>query len=283
MTTEKSELESFFHSLRSRSESDALEIFQRLRNEPDLLSVLQSVKDGDLLLQATSRQIDDTENPFEQSAITSSARSRQLEFSQSNFTAWDSSRNDVKDTNSNTLATLPMKRKHDKLKSGTSSMDELYNYIHLMPEAAVASVVQKIRSSDNPMSVISFIRHGDPVYQQLLMTPDEESTQVQVRSLDADALQNSRLQLPARPWTIVAGNGIVSHLISNFFDREYSCLEPFVNELAFVTDMVAGEVTKAKYCSPLLVNALCALSAVSLPKAIAIIYVLSLTLLSVKF
>ena len=52
--------------------------------------------------------------------------------------------------------------------------------------------------------------------------------------------------------------------ISIFFDREQPFLESFVNEQAFVADINSEDKSKAKSCSPLLVNAIYAYSAVGL-------------------
>ena len=69
--------------------------------------------------------------------------------------------------------------------------------------------------------------------------------------------------MPARPWTIIAGDDIVSHLISIFFDREQTGLGLYMDQRVFVKDMVAGDASKAVNCSPVLVNAMCAYIAVS--------------------
>jgi hypothetical protein len=81
--------------------------------------------------------------------------------------------------------------------------------------------------------------------------------------IDADALRESRLKLPAQPWTNVAKDGIVSDLVSCFLDAEQPYFCPMLDAQAFISDMTAADVTTARYCSPLLVNAMCAVGAVS--------------------
>lgn len=81
--------------------------------------------------------------------------------------------------------------------------------------------------------------------------------------IDTDALQASRSKVPARPWTNVAGDGIVSHLISTFLDLEQPYFFPMIDPRAFIVDMKAANIATANYCSPMLVNAMCAVGAVS--------------------
>ena len=60
------------------------------------------------------------------------------------------------------------------------------------------------------------------------------------------------------------GHGIVSHLVSTFFDLEQPFIMPSVNEQAFLVDMASEGASKAQVCSPQLVNAVCACAAVGL-------------------
>ena len=72
-------------------------------------------------------------------------------------------------------------------------MLKLYHYIHSLSEAEVARIVQRIRSCDDPISVLNFVRNGDPIYQQTLAYPGDEEDQIRLRSLDAAALCHSRI------------------------------------------------------------------------------------------
>lgn len=89
--------------------------------------------------------------------------------------------------------------------------------------------------------------------------------------LDATAMRQSPIKVPSRPWTNVAGDGIVSHLVSIFFDQEQQFLMPYVDKKIFLADMALGDRLNSQFCSPLLVNSICALSAVGCryPKAIS--------------
>lgn len=83
-------------------------------------------------------------------------------------------------------------------------------------------------------------------------------------SLDFSALSASDLKLRAQPWTALAGDGLVSELLSSFFAHENCYYLSFVDQERFVDDMEAGDVNHSEFCSPLLVNAICALRSVSL-------------------
>lgn len=81
--------------------------------------------------------------------------------------------------------------------------------------------------------------------------------------IEAESLQETSLRLPARPWTTVAGDGIVSGLVSRFFDIDQPFFCVMVDHSALISDMRASDTAVARYCSPMLVNAICALGAVS--------------------
>ena len=50
-----------------------------------------------------------------------------------------------------------------------------------------------------------------------------------MNEVEADALAKSPLKVPARPWTSVTGDGIVSNLISSFFKWDDSIMYPFMD------------------------------------------------------
>lgn len=82
--------------------------------------------------------------------------------------------------------------------------------------------MQRIRSGSDPFSILNFILHCDP--HQSLECSSDTAYSKQLGALDAAALRESVLQAPARPWTMTAGDGIVSRLISIFFAREQTGL-----------------------------------------------------------
>ena len=190
--TEKSELQEFLRSLRARSESDAFELFQRLRSEADPFSVLKLIKNGDLLLQALSRQPSDHGSPSNHSTTLSEHRKTNAP-RPTETRALAPSGVGEKNVEPNAVSIVPLKRKHATLQSGMDQMLELYCYIHSMSEAEVARIVQRIRLCDDPISVLNFVRNDDPIYQQTLAYPGDEEDQIRLRSLDAAALSYSRI------------------------------------------------------------------------------------------
>lgn len=82
--------------------------------------------------------------------------------------------------------------------------------------------------------------------------------------LELNALASSAIKVPARPWTLLAGNGLVSELISAFFTYDHVSRIHFVDQKCSLDDMQAESIAKAIFCSPLLVNAMRALRCVSI-------------------
>lgn len=269
MEDERSDLQELLHALRSRSEAEATEIFRRLRLESDPSATLNLIRDGDLLLQTFPGQPNDDgreDNATHRSQLghrvtAPAADAGHLAVSQGQ----PGSGATKSTTESETVGSMTLERKHDVSSSDVDRIRGLLYYIHALPEAHVASIVQRIRSSHDPLSVLQFLEHGDPKFQQVLADSQNQINDARLGALDAAALRSSRIKVPARPWTIVAADGIVSHLISTFFELEQTFLMPFVDEEAFLAEMASGDATKARACSPLLVNAMCAMTAVGLP------------------
>jgi len=109
---------------------------------------------------------------------------------------------------------------------------------------------------------LKFIKEAD----LLLSEPSSSSSRIldpRVRKLDLDALRDSPIKVRAYPWTTVAGDGLVSSLISSFFAWDNPFFYSFVDQECFLEDMKQRDPLKAVFCSPLLVNAICAMRAVS--------------------
>jgi hypothetical protein len=91
-----------------------------------------------------------------------------------------------------------------------------------------------------------------------------------VQRSNEDRIRPQSLLLPpiavlAHPWTTLASDEVVSHLVSLYFTWEQPCLQ-FIDKTAFLVDMKAGENSRpGGFCSPLLVSALLAQACVSLP------------------
>ena len=145
-------------------------------------------------------------------------------------------------------------------------MKTLIEYFRTQPENEVQEVLRILRSSTDLVSVIRLVKEsnvllaatGDPAG-----SPSGESEQAQLDELDSQALARSTIRVPARPWTAVAGDGLVSELVSSFFAVDHPHVYSFVDRDCFIADMRSQNPKDAKYCSPFLVNAICAFRCVS--------------------
>jgi hypothetical protein len=164
------------------------------------------------------------------------------------------------DVAAGTTRQVAIKRKASSLEEENHQLHTLFAYIRTRPPDDVAEIVKRIRNSSDLIEVLRFAQDGDLSLQQRLQRklPDPRTIRI-----EADSLQGTGLRLPARPWTAVAGDGIVSDLVSRFFDIDQPFYCAMVDHSAFVFDMRASDTAVARYCSPMLVNAICALGAVS--------------------
>ncbi|KAK5991212.1 Notoamide biosynthesis transcriptional activator notL'-like protein [Cladobotryum mycophilum] len=151
-----------------------------------------------------------------------------------------------------------IQRHNDTLKRENEQLRELFDLLKRLPEGEAYETLAHIRSADDPIAALRHARSASV----LLVNPDDPATMPTTRAthpranaLNLNALSNSPLRVHARPWTIVAGDGIVSDLISSFFLWDDAFAYPFIDREAFLEDMKLGDIDRAKYCSPFLVNA----------------------------
>lgn len=105
--------------------------------------------------------------------------------------------------------------------------------------------------------------------QQIMHSNDEQGhAQTNARRSNEDRIRPQSLLLPpitahAHPWTTLASDEVVSHLLSLYFTWEQPCLQ-FIDKAAFISDIKAGRNSREDgFCSPLLVSALLAHACVS--------------------
>jgi len=156
---------------------------------------------------------------------------------------------------------LVQKRKYEKMERDLDDLQELYKYLRTRPEWEVAEIVSRIRANHDPLAVLRFIKDGDMLVEASMAGRRGAETS-QLQQLDADALRRSSLRVAARPWTVIAGDGVVSELISIFFTIEQPSFGTYVDKTYFLRDMRSGTAIGAKLCSPFLVNAICAYASV---------------------
>ena len=192
---ENTELREFLLSLRSRSESESLTIFHRLRTEADLSTVLAQVRDSDLLLGAFSRQSGKSGEEGELAEKLEEANTTRTSGSKSRPTGsfhHESARSGTHDSqeprslNSSALEknlkeagaadTVLMKEKqHKAARNMLVRVEELYHCIRSVPEAEVVGIIQRIQSSDNPLSVLELVQGGDDLtYPPSSLDPEDE-------------------------------------------------------------------------------------------------------------
>lgn len=156
---------------------------------------------------------------------------------------------------------MALKRKYDVAQDELDCLRELYGYLRTRPEADALQILRQIRNAPDAFEALRFIQQGSLLLQ---LGTNPERLDTKMRLVDADALLNSRIKVHAAPWTSVAGDGIVSHLLTQLFHREQPFILPFLDEECILADMASGDIVNAKFCSPLLVNAMCAFGAVRL-------------------
>lgn len=138
----------------------------------------------------------------------------------------------------------------------------LYDLLHSRPELEAAEIFQLLRTTKDPLLLLQFLEESVlPV--QMPAEHDVAHRDPRVEKVDAGFLANSALKVHARPWTTVAGDGLVSDLITSFFMWDSTFYFSFVDMQRFLADMAQGCPEEAKYCSPLLVNAICCIRSVS--------------------
>ena len=147
-----------------------------------------------------------------------------------------------------------LERENEELERENEVIKELFHRLSSLP---ASEALEALRS--DPLSVLKDGRDAEPL-------GGNATTNREVARIDAEALAESPIKVPGKPWTSVAGDGLVSHLISDFFDRDEG---PFVNTVSilvpelFIKDMQLGDPSQSQFCSPLLVNTICGLRSVS--------------------
>lgn len=141
-------------------------------------------------------------------------------------------------------------------------MHQLFEFIHNRTEADAWEIFKRIRLSKDPIAVLQAVKDADLVLPNpSLVAAASDLNDPRIRKLDDKAQDKSPIHVPARPWTAVAGDGLVSELICGVFAWD-AYLFPFFHTNAFLADMRRMDPNTAQYCSPFLVNAICAFRAV---------------------
>lgn len=141
-------------------------------------------------------------------------------------------------------------------------MQQLFEFIHNRTEADAWEIFKRIRLSKDPFAVLQSVKDADLVLPNpSLVAAASDLNDPRIRKLDDNARDKSPIRVPARPWTAVAGDGLVSELVYGLFAWEAYPF-PFFHPNALLADMQRMDPNTAQYCSPFLVNAMCAFTAV---------------------
>lgn len=148
------------------------------------------------------------------------------------------------------------------LRTEAHQMKRLYGYICASTEDDAYRVFKHIRESNNS-NPIDALRSFDP--EDFLSKEYTESPGSTELSDDAgaDLATSFSVAVPALPWSVVAGDDVVSELISQYFTYDYLYVFPPIPKHTFLNEMRTRDVVTATCCSPLLVNAVCAQQCVS--------------------
>jgi hypothetical protein len=152
---------------------------------------------------------------------------------------------------------VALKRRHSELEQEASQLKELFDFIRSRPIDEAFKIFTLIRESNQPLSILQSIRDAN----LLLHTSHLTTLQSDTTNLTETSLLKIPIKVPARPWTSVAGDGLVSELISGFFTWD-TFIFGFVDQDAFLQDMRKANPQEAKHCSAFLVNAICAFRSV---------------------
>jgi hypothetical protein len=156
-----------------------------------------------------------------------------------------------------------LKATSKQLERENSDLKELFTCLSSRPEPEALEVYRKLRTTDDPFSTLQYAKDAGLVPATSSSDSCSITDDVLARIND-EALAASVLKVPARPWTSVAGDGLVSHLLSTFFKWDDPLAYSFIDRKLFLRDLRHGNHSPRPFCSPLLVNSLCALRSVSL-------------------
>jgi hypothetical protein len=156
-----------------------------------------------------------------------------------------------------------MRRKNDALQAEVDRLRELLTHDRSITKTKPLENVHRLLEPANLEDVAKVLEDGNIPPQPYATDIRDETLALALENLDIAALSKSTFQVHARPWTTLADDGLVSELLSSFFASDGCFYLSFVDQQYFLDDMEAGDVGMAKLCSPLLVNAICALRCVS--------------------
>jgi hypothetical protein len=163
--------------------------------------------------------------------------------------------------------TSALKRKCDSLQDENERLRELFGLLRQKSKPEAHDILSRIRDSEDPLAVWRSIKDAELLLPWSPSASGSSGTRdPRLEKIDAEALAESHVKVKAQPWTALAGDGIVSDLVSSFFAWDNTFRFSFIDRDCFLEDMARGDPERARYCSPFLVNAMCAFRCVSEPR-----------------
>lgn len=164
-----------------------------------------------------------------------------------------------------------LKRKYELAFQENERLWELYNRLRFSSLDA-EDLIRHIRLCRDPLSALRAIECADvhaypastPGIPSASASPDQGAKRAAImQKIDSEAIQRCPIKVKAWPWTIVAGDGIVSELVNLVLTHESLVLFCFIDKESFLADMYRPEESMSTpFCSPLLVNIMCAFGTV---------------------
>ncbi|KAI0142929.1 putative C6 transcription factor [Xylariaceae sp. FL1272] len=145
-----------------------------------------------------------------------------------------------------------------ELRTEVHDLRDLFRHLSHGSNLEGSEILRRLKGVEDPIGLARSIRQAE----LLLPNPGTSYGQPEhqaLEQLESSALERSPIKVPARPWTNIAGDGVVSELISSWFRWEHPFPYPFIDREAFVEEMRKADPKTAKHCSPFLVNVICAM------------------------
>lgn len=105
-----------------------------------------------------------------------------------------------------------LKRKNKLLERENSRYRDLFKVLHTKPNKDALEILRRIRAEEEPLAVLDATRESRPLLPVVLVNATAENRRLSW--FNQSALESSTIQVPALPWSTVAG--LVSELVTNY-------------------------------------------------------------------
>ena len=251
-----SSLESLFHNIQSSNEQEAAEIFRRIRVGGDVQTLAEQVQAGRLL-----------------SGVGNVAQSASISSDASTSTPSSTSPVMISLVGLLTIVSDATTESPIKDVGGLSlRYESLFKALANANNDQSSDIVRRVRSGEDIHSVVrSFSKLGIPLPDLVHSTSPTglernyarqdqtfgmfKGTEMSATHISAAPESGFKEGRTALPWTSVTqDHELIDHLLALYFAWQHSFFQSFPEDL-FRSDMMAG---RTKYCSSILVNAICA-------------------------